>query len=141
MGYVPGADLRTDLLRDEGDARAALGDEAYGVAWRAGRALPLQEAMDEAAALTVEAGRGSTARSWTENSTPFGLTPRELEVLRLVAAGHTDRQIAAALFLSPRTVHHHVAHLLAKLGVDSRAAAVAAARAADLLPPAPPAAP
>ena len=134
MGYVPGADLRADLLRDEGESRAALGDEAYDAAWRAGRALPLQEAMDEAAAVTVGLGQGATARRWTVTSTHFGLTPRELEVLRLVASGRTDRQIAAALFLSPRTVHHHVAGALAKLGVGNRIAAAEAARAAGLLP-------
>jgi DNA-binding CsgD family transcriptional regulator len=57
----------------------------------------------------------------------FGLTERELEVLRLVAAGHSDREIADALFISPRTVGVHVSRLLAKLGVPSRAAATALA--------------
>ena len=62
-------------------------------------------------------------------------------MLRLVAAGRTDRQIAATLFLSPRTVQHHVAGALAKLGVGTRVAAVAVAQAAGLLSPDPPAAP
>ena len=53
----------------------------------------------------------------------------------VVAALGEGSQIAAALFLSPRTVHHHVAGALAKLGADSRAAAVAVAQAAGLLPP------
>jgi len=56
-----------------------------------------------------------------------GLTPRESDVLRLLAEGLSDREIAAALFLSPRTVGWHVTHLLAKLDVQSRAAAAAAA--------------
>jgi DNA-binding NarL/FixJ family response regulator len=67
-------------------------------------------------------------------SAPVRLTPREVEVLRLLAHGHTDREIADALYLSPRTVHHHVATVLAKLGVGSRTAAVAAAQTAGLLP-------
>jgi DNA-binding CsgD family transcriptional regulator len=54
-----------------------------------------------------------------------GLTPRELEVLRLVAAGLADREIAAALCVSRRTVTNHVASIRAKLGVRSRAAATA----------------
>jgi DNA-binding CsgD family transcriptional regulator/tetratricopeptide (TPR) repeat protein len=54
-----------------------------------------------------------------------GLTARELEVLRLVAAGHTNRSVAADLFLSERTVERHVSNILAKLGVPSRAAATA----------------
>ncbi|WP_199424776.1 alpha/beta fold hydrolase [Actinotalea solisilvae] len=61
------------------------------------------------------------------------LTPRELEVLRLVAAGLTDAEIARELVLSPHTVHRHVANVRTKLGVTSRAAAAAwAARHAGL---------
>jgi DNA-binding CsgD family transcriptional regulator len=54
-------------------------------------------------------------------------------VLRLVAAGRTDREIAAALFVSPRTVGKHVAAVLAKLGVPSRAAAAAHAARGGLV--------
>jgi pimeloyl-ACP methyl ester carboxylesterase/DNA-binding CsgD family transcriptional regulator len=53
------------------------------------------------------------------------LTDREREVLRLVAAGHADAEIAARLHLSPHTVHRHVANIRTKLGQPSRAAAVA----------------
>jgi DNA-binding NarL/FixJ family response regulator len=55
---------------------------------------------------------------------PFGLTTREQEVLRLVGAGHSDRKIADALVISPRTVSSHVSNILAKLEVKSRTAAV-----------------
>jgi DNA-binding NarL/FixJ family response regulator len=48
------------------------------------------------------------------------LTAREREVLRLLVAGHTDREIAKALFVSPRTVGTHVSHILAKLQVETR---------------------
>jgi DNA-binding NarL/FixJ family response regulator len=53
------------------------------------------------------------------------LTPRELQVLRLVAAGETNKAIAAELFLSDRTVDRHVSNIFTKLGVSSRAAATA----------------
>lgn len=56
-----------------------------------------------------------------------GLTTREVEVLGLIAGGLTNDQIAARLFLSPRTVHHHVAAVLGKLGVNRRRAAAEAA--------------
>jgi DNA-binding NarL/FixJ family response regulator len=67
----------------------------------------------------------------TTRANPGGLTVRELDVLRLVAAGLRDAEIAERLFLSPRTVGHHVSSLLAKLGARSRAEA--AGRAAHLL--------
>lgn len=53
----------------------------------------------------------------------FDLTPREREVLLHIVEGRSNRQIAAALFVSERTVEHHVGHILAKLGVSSRTAA------------------
>ncbi|CAA9588473.1 MAG: hypothetical protein AVDCRST_MAG88-4394 [uncultured Thermomicrobiales bacterium] len=62
--------------------------------------------------------------------------------MRLLVAGSSNHAIAAALFLSVRTVENHVAHILAKLGVATRAAAVEAAVSASLVaPPAPPAPP
>ena len=63
---------------------------------------------------------GSTARP---HGLPAGLTAREVEVLRLVAAGLSNAEIAERLFLSPNTVKVHVAHILAKIGVHNRAAA------------------
>ncbi len=62
-----------------------------------------------------------------------GLSERELDVLDRVAAGRSNREIARDLFVSEATVKTHLTHAFAKLGVDSRTAAVAAARAAGLL--------
>jgi DNA-binding NarL/FixJ family response regulator len=59
-----------------------------------------------------------------------GLTPRELEVLRLLVEGRSNRQIAEQLFISGKTASVHVTNILAKLGVHSRLEA--AARARDL---------
>jgi len=56
---------------------------------------------------------------------PAGLSEREAEVLRLVAAGRTNREIADVLFISERTVHRHVSNIFVKLGVTSRTAAAA----------------
>ena len=57
----------------------------------------------------------------------LGLTPRERDVLRLVAEGHSNRQIADTLFISPKTASVHVSHILAKLGVSGRGEAGAVA--------------
>jgi len=59
------------------------------------------------------------------NVADHGLTPREIEVLRLVATGATNRNIAADLFLSEKTVARHVANIFMKLGITSRSAATA----------------
>ena len=64
-----------------------------------------------------------------------GLTPRELEILRLIALGHTNAQIAADLFLSVRTVETHRANLQSKLGVTGRAELVRCALERELIGP------
>jgi DNA-binding NarL/FixJ family response regulator len=56
---------------------------------------------------------------------PNGLSPRETEVLRLVAAGKTNKEIASELFVSERTIDRHVSSILTKFDVPSRAAATA----------------
>jgi DNA-binding CsgD family transcriptional regulator len=62
-----------------------------------------------------------------------GLTERELEVLRLVAAGHSNREIAASLFISPKTASVHVSNILGKLDVGTRTSAAAVAHTMHLL--------
>ena len=64
----------------------------------------------------------------------FGLTPREQDVLRLVAEGRTNRQIAEELFISPKTASVHVSNILAKLGVSGRTEAAALAHRLHLFP-------
>jgi DNA-binding CsgD family transcriptional regulator len=66
-------------------------------------------------ASSIPRGRRPTTRA-----NVAGLTSRELEVLRLLVSGLQNREIAARLFLSPRTVDHHVSAVLAKLGVSRR---------------------
>jgi DNA-binding CsgD family transcriptional regulator/tetratricopeptide (TPR) repeat protein len=66
------------------------------------------------------------------------LTAREVEVLRLLAAGHSNREIGAALFIAPKTASVHVSNILAKLGASSRTEAAAIAHSNGLTPAAPP---
>jgi DNA-binding CsgD family transcriptional regulator len=64
--------------------------------------------------------RSSGVRANIENWRPTGLTPQELRVSLAVAGGGTNREVAAALFMSPKTVEHHLGRAFAKLGVTSR---------------------
>ncbi len=80
-------------------------------------ARPTLTEMDHLAAQLVEASATKSA------GPPAGLTRREAEVLGLIAQARTNREIAGALFISERTVEHHVSNLLGKLGLSSRAQA------------------
>jgi non-specific serine/threonine protein kinase len=104
--------------------RAVLGDDAFERAFRTGYDLPVEEAVGIAGAL-VE--RESEAKRTVATALPTELTPREREVLELIAAGLSDREIGAALSISPRTASKHVANILGKLEVSTRAEAVARA--------------
>jgi DNA-binding NarL/FixJ family response regulator len=64
----------------------------------------------------------------------LGLTARELDVLRLVAAGHTNPQIGEALYISRKTASHHVSSVLTKLGVKTRVEAAGVAQRLGLTP-------
>lgn len=111
--------------------RRQLGEAAFAAAWAAGRALPVEAAIDEALDLTsAKPPDWSSARAAVER---YGLSPRETDMLRLLATGCSDRAIADALFISHRTVHHHVASILTKLGVRARAEAARVAHDVGLL--------
>ena len=75
----------------------------------------------ERARAVIEAAGQQPARA--RSAWPEGLSEREVDVLRLVARGLSNRQIAAALVISPRTAEHHVQHIYAKIGASTRAAA------------------
>ena len=119
--------FRDAHARDVAAVHAALGEDAFAAGWATGAALPLPAAVAEARTIVALAPSPLPESPAASQAERLGLTPRESEVLRLLAEGLSDREIAAALFLSPRTVGWHVTHLLAKLDVESRAAAAAAA--------------
>ncbi len=104
--------------------RTKLGEAAFLPQWEAGRKWSMDEAIAAARAIVAAQEHGAV-----DVKAEYGLTARELETLRLLAAGRTDREIAATLYVSPRTVQSHVASVFGKLGVGSRAeAAVIAVR-------------
>ncbi|CAA9541854.1 MAG: Adenylyl cyclase class-3/4/guanylyl cyclase / Disease resistance domain-containing protein / Tetratricopeptide repeat-containing protein / Transcriptional regulator, LuxR family, partial [uncultured Thermomicrobiales bacterium] len=102
-------------------AGTGLGGHVLVAALAAGRALPLEEAV--AVALAVESAPAEVPP--VAAPTRHGLTRREVEVLGLLAEGCSDRAISEALFISRHTARNHVASILAKLGLPSRAAAAA----------------
>ncbi len=105
--------------------RSALGEEEWAAAEAAGRELSRQQAMDEAVALVSPVEATGTAALSAGSAAAHGLTERELEVLRLLATGQSNREIGELLFISPVTAATHVANITTKLGVDSRAKATA----------------
>ena len=104
-------------------ARAALGEERFRATWQIGRSLPLDAALEAAMSLRVDETPASPSTDSAEAASPFRLSPRERDVLRLLVEGRSDREIAEALSIGLRTVHTHVAGILNKLGVSSRTAA------------------
>ena len=114
-------------MSHEGQARALLALDRPGDRQQA-RAL-LEEAAAAAQELGIHGlgeragvllGELAAAPAW-----PAGLTGREVEVLRLIAAGRSNRAIAEALYISPNTVLRHVSNIFAKTGVANRAEAAA----------------
>ncbi|MGH2618032.1 MAG: response regulator transcription factor, partial [Thermomicrobiales bacterium] len=96
---------------------------AFAAAFASGQVLPLERAVAEATAIAAELG--DAAGTLPASDQGDALTPRERDVLRLLAAGRSDKEIAVALGISRHTAGHHVARILDKLGVVSRAAAAA----------------
>ncbi|WP_328319786.1 helix-turn-helix transcriptional regulator [Streptomyces sp. NBC_00388] len=93
--------------------------------------------LAQRARLSLTEASDSTASSPGETPSAFddfGLTSREQDVLRLVAAGRTNRQIAETLFIAPKTASVHVSNILAKLGVTGRGEAAALAHRLHLFP-------
>ncbi len=89
--------------------------DAAEALWRSGRALSLDEASAEALTTTLTLQK--------PNEDKHGLSPREAEVIRLVAQGKTDMQIADTLFIGRRTASTHVQNIYNKIGVSTRAEA------------------
>ena len=124
-----------DLERERSLIQVGLGEAAFAAAFARGEALALEDAVvlarqlpevhgatplavtPASSSVTPHAGRPSSSNGL------FGLTARELDVLRLVATGLTDAQVADQLVVSPRTINSHLHSIYGKLGGSSRSAA------------------
>ena len=124
--------FRAAHTRDVAAARAALGEVAFSAGLATGAALPLPVAVAEVMATASPASGAVPASPPPNQADLLNLTPRESEVLRLLAKGLSDREIAAALSISERTAGNHVQHVMEKINVDSRTAAAVFAVRHDL---------
>jgi predicted ATPase/DNA-binding NarL/FixJ family response regulator/DNA-binding XRE family transcriptional regulator len=129
-GLVP---YRLLVEREVNALRESLGQNAFLAAQSAGRGLSTEDAIADALDVEVEVeGIDPGEQLGTSQPDPaFGLqtrgdlTPREIEVLHLLAAGHSNPEIAASLVISVKTVERHLANVYAKIGARSRVDAAA----------------
>ena len=136
-----------ETLLHAAEAALACGDRD-GAAERLQRAAPLAASLGaqplgqqiailaRRARIPLAAGAAGIASGDPSGEGGLGLTERELEVLRLVAEGRSNREIAGELFISPKTASVHVSNILGKLGVSSRGEAAARAHSLRLFDPA-----
>jgi DNA-binding NarL/FixJ family response regulator len=107
--------------------------EAHATAQRLGAAPLAHELESLARRARMSLGDAAAEAAPAPHDAEHELTPRELEVLALVAAGRTNREIAEALFVSEKTAGHHVSSILRKLAVRSRVEAAGAAQRLGLV--------
>jgi DNA-binding CsgD family transcriptional regulator len=112
MGMVRFKIFDSDYETSIAALRSAMDDNDFEAAWSEGAALSTDEAIAYA-----QRGRGERKRPATGWA---ALTPAERDVVRLVSEGLGNSDIAARLFVSPRTVQSHLTHVYSKLGVTSR---------------------
>ena len=113
--------------------RTRLGERGFATAFAAGQARTIEQIVAEATAVATGNERTSESAAPTAAARRVGLTPREVDVLRLLVDGGSDQEIADALFISRRTVTSHVTSILTKLQVSSRTAAATRAVRAQLI--------
>lgn len=120
---------RIEYVRVHKVVRAHLDEVAFTAAWEAGRTMTPEQARavwNQAPPVTPEdttSLASSPSVTTARQRYPAGLTVREVEVLRLVAQGHSDAEVAEHLVISPRTVNAHLTSIYRKLDVTSRTAA------------------
>ena len=116
---------RTDYDRAVERVRSQLDEKAFATAWAEGRGMTPEQALatQTPKVESISGGASSAPSAKLPTTSLDGLSARELEVLRLLATGLTDAQIAEQLVLSLHTIHAHLRTIYSKLGVTSRSAA------------------
>jgi predicted ATPase/DNA-binding CsgD family transcriptional regulator len=139
LGAVEAAMIATGVVRPvliyhldpiRAELRDDLGSDVFDASMRRGSSIPLDQAVADLAGLILTR-HGNRAESRATDR--HALTPRELDVLRLLTQGKSDREIAESLFIGTRTVETHVSNLIAKLGVHNRTEAATLATREQLV--------
>ena len=126
-GSDAGSNIHSFGTDDELESlRTRMSSARYELALERGRAMSIDEAVSLALTVGVDVAD-------TDPELPGSLTPRELEVLKLVAAGRSNREVAAELYVGVRTVERHVANIYDKIGVHNRTEAARFAFEHDLV--------
>jgi predicted ATPase/DNA-binding CsgD family transcriptional regulator len=127
--FGPGERDNLIQMQTLSNLRDLLGEQAFQIAWSEGRTMTIEQILgnpeDDIKLEPILTGSLPSSNDEISPVTmhPAGLTAREVEVLRLVAQGLTDAQVAEQLVISPRTVNAHLTSIYSKLGIKSRAAA------------------
>lgn len=129
---------RADIERILTSAKVKLGAKKFAAAWAEGHALTLEQAVEEGLGLANSlAGKIELnlpqVQPASSSTLVESLNPRELQVLRLIASGHSNREIADQLMLTSGTIKWHANNLFSKLGVHSRTQAIVKARELNLV--------
>jgi DNA-binding CsgD family transcriptional regulator len=120
---IPPVD-RTNYDGSVAALRTRLGEKAFATAWALGRSMTPEQALaGQASGMAPISGELSTISPAKTPTYPDGLTAREVEVLRLVAQGLSNVQVAEQLVISPRTVNTHLTSIYGKILATSRSAA------------------
>jgi ATP/maltotriose-dependent transcriptional regulator MalT len=143
IGAQMGVAERTEYAQAVAGVKAQPAASTLAAAWAAGRTLSVEQAIAEAmehsrlpAPTAVESSKASRVhQAVPPSSTTFvePLSVRELEILHLIAAGHSNQAIADTLVIAVSTVKRHINNIYGKLGVQSRTQALARARELKLL--------
>ena len=138
LGYSSDHAVRAENQNPLSNVRARMGETRFQAAWETGRLLTLEQAIEQARSLGSRLeqkidSQSQIIRGEKDQTLVIALNERELEVLRLIAEGLSNHEIAERLVIALSTVKWHINNLFGKLGVRSRTQAIAQAKELGLL--------
>ena len=133
LGYPKDHFYRAESERQLGTTRSRMGEARFHAAWESGGALSVDQAVQQIQEFGFAALKTNLQTSRADQTLLVPLNEREIEVLRLIAEGLSNNEIAERLVIALSTVKWHINNLFGKLGVHSRTQAVAQAKELGLI--------